>query len=264
MSETAIIEIKEYLEEKKFPIYGVADAEKLNNLAPEGFRPKDMMPNAKAVLLIARPLPLSIFQTPINNGNYSFYTSSFHTYYQVTNDIVNRVCLMIEEKGFDALPIPSYSPLKFHNGEPRGLVSLKHFAVQAGLGKMGKNSLLIHPKAGNVLRLGGLITTMDWPADGERDFPRLCPDTCDKCRKACPVGALTDDGVNKMKCLANCIEHVMVPPKRAASLLRWAISRSRFLTRQMELFTLSFFENYGISCFECLTACPHFPGNRKK
>ncbi len=132
MSEAVINKIKDYLEQNDFPIYGAASAENLNTIAPEGFRPMDMMPDAKAVLLVARPLPLSIFQTPKNNGNYSFYTSSFHTYYQATNETINRLCLMIEDEGFDALPIQSYSPLRYHNGEPRGLVSLKHFAVQAG------------------------------------------------------------------------------------------------------------------------------------
>jgi len=207
MNETIIQSIQQFLETRGVPIYGVADADRLNRKAPQGFRPEDMLPDARSVVILAKPLPLSVFQAPRNNGFYSFYTSAFHTYYQATNEAANTICLMLENAGHASLPIPAYSPLKFHNGEPRGLVSLKHAAVAAGLGKMGKNTLLIHPERGNILRLGGLITTMAWPATGPDEFPKLCPDKCHKCRDACPVGALSEKGIDKMQCMGNCIKH---------------------------------------------------------
>ncbi|MEW6076370.1 MAG: hypothetical protein AB1724_01015 [Thermodesulfobacteriota bacterium] len=263
MTTPILDEIRATLEKNNIPLLGVADAGQLNRTAPEGFRPEDMLPGARSVLIVAKPLPLSIFQTPRNRKIYSFYTSSFHTYYQATNEAVNTICLMLEDAGHAALPIPSYSPLKFHDGEPRGLISLKHAAVAAGLGKMGKNTLLIHPTEGNILRLGGLMTTLELPADGPGEFPKLCPEACHKCRDACPVGALSEKGINKMQCMGNCIEHLLLPPRWVLSLIRWPVGKSRFLSSLMDLFALSFFESYGISCFACLKACPHFPGNRK-
>lgn len=263
MNETVIKNIQMLLENRGVPIHGVADAERLNRTAPEGFRPEEVLPGARSVVILAKPLPLSVFQTPRNNGFYSFYTSAFHTYYQATNEAANSACLMLETAGHAALPIPSYGPLKFHNGEPRGLISLKHAAVAAGLGKMGKNTLLIHPEKGNILRLGGLITTMAWPATGPGEFPKLCPDNCHKCRDACPVGALSEKGIDKMQCMGNCIKHILMPPRWVLSAIRWPVSKSRLLTGLMDLFALSFFDSYGVSCFACLKACPHFPGNRK-
>ncbi|MFP4040565.1 MAG: hypothetical protein ACLFS7_08480 [Desulfosudaceae bacterium] len=261
MSSAMINTITGCFDKKDIPRWGVAAADHLNNTAPEGFRPEDLLPGARSVIICAKPLPLSIFETPRNDRLYSFYTSSFHTYYQATNEAVNTVCLMLEEAGYQALPIPAYSPLRFHKGEPRGLVSLKHAAVAAGLGKMGKNTLLIHPRAGNILRLGGLITSLELPPDGPGDFPRLCPDKCRNCIDACPVGALSENGIDKMKCMGNCIENSLMPPQRVLLMLRWLVGKSRFLTRQMDLFALSFFASYGVSCFACLKACPHFPGN---
>ncbi len=264
MNQNLQDEIRAYLDKKDVPIHGVADAAELNRTAPEGFRPEDMLPGARSVMILAKPLPLSIFQTPRNHKLYSFYTSSFHTYYQAANEAANTICLMIEDAGFAALPIPAYSPLKFHDGEPRGVVSLKHMAVAAGLGKMGKNTLLIHPQEGNILRLGGLITTLEMPFDGPGGFPRLCPENCRKCLDACPVGALSDKGIDKMQCMGNCIEHSLMPPRWVLSLLRWPVAKSHLLTNLMDLFALSFFSSYGVSCFACLKACPHFPGNRKE
>jgi epoxyqueuosine reductase QueG len=263
MTTTILDSIRATLEKKDIPLLGIADAALLNRTAPAGFRPEDLLPGARSVLIVAKPLPLSVFQTPRNHKIYSFYTSAFHTYYQATNEAVNTLCLMLEDAGQAALPIPAYSPLKFHNGEVRGLISLKHAAVAAGLGKMGKNTLLIHPQAGNILRLGGLITTLDLPADGPGEFPRLCPKSCRRCLDACPVMALSESGIDKMQCMGNCIEHLLMPPRWILSLLRWPVGKSRFLTGLMDLFALSFFESYGVSCFACLKACPHFPGNRK-
>ncbi|MDY6905562.1 MAG: hypothetical protein SWH61_12855 [Thermodesulfobacteriota bacterium] len=264
MSTTMIEDVNHYLEQKAIPVSGVADARILNEKAPEGFRPQEMLAGARTVLVAANPLPLSVFQAPRNNGIYSFYTAAFHTYYQMMNEAMNNLCLMIQEAGHAALPLPSYSPLRFHNGEPRGLISLKHAAVEAGLGKMGKNTLLIHPEAGNILRLGGLITTMEWPAYGTpQDLSRICPGKCDLCRRACPAGALSEKGIDIMKCMGNCIDHTLMPPIWNLRILRAVVKRSRFLTRFMDQLTLSMFANYGVSCFACLKACPHFPGNRK-
>ncbi len=190
---------------------------------------------------------------------YSFYTSAYASYYGLMNSAANTACLMMQDAGFPSLPIPSYSPLKFHNGEPRGLISLKHAAVEAGLGKMGKNTLLIHPNRGNIVRLGGLLTTMEWSCEEKKEYPKLCPAKCSNCIKACPVGALSDDGIDKMKCMGNCIKHTLMPPKWLLPYMKWGVSKSKLMTELMELFTLSFFESYGVGCFACLKACPHFP-----
>ncbi|OQX61874.1 MAG: hypothetical protein B5M56_08050 [Desulfococcus sp. 4484_241] len=67
-----------FLGKNGIPIFGVADARSLDHKAPEGFRPSDFLPNAKTVMVMARPLPLTVFYAPRNNRVYSFYTSSFH------------------------------------------------------------------------------------------------------------------------------------------------------------------------------------------
>ena len=89
MNQKILDDIRACLDKKDIPIHGIADAAELNRTAPAGFRPEDMLPGACAVMIVARPLPLSIFQTPRNHKLYSFYTSAFHTYYQSTNEAVN-------------------------------------------------------------------------------------------------------------------------------------------------------------------------------
>ena len=249
-----IEKVKTYFEHKHIPMIGVASAESLNATAPVGFRPMDVMPNAKSVIIFAKPSPLMNYTTPSNHEVYSFYTASYHTYYRMSNEVANSICYMLQEKGHAALAIPSFNPMKFEGGHFNGLISLKHAAVEAGLGKIGKNTLLINPERGNNLRLGGLVTSMEWPIDGPSSMPGPCPEGCDICYKVCPVGALSDKGIDHLKCMAHCIEHTLIPPHWVMKVMK-TVCTKRFL----EVYANSFFNNYAVNCCECLKKCPHFP-----
>ncbi|MBN1495762.1 MAG: epoxyqueuosine reductase [Spirochaetes bacterium] len=263
MKKNLMSDIERYIKSRDIPVFAAADAERLNQTAPEGFRPMDYLPGAKSVLLLAKPLPVSVFSSA-NDPGYSFYIRAFTSYYNLMNESANQISVMLESEGFASLPVPSYSPLTFYRGEPRGLISFKHAAEAAGLGRIGKNTLFIHPEYGNVLRFGGVLTTMKWPAvrSGQAGAGKSCPEGCTLCIQACPVGALKGGTIDKTACMTRCIKHVMMPPRFMMRFLGAVMRKSTKLTRFMELFTLNFFEEYGIRCVNCLTACPHFPGRK--
>jgi epoxyqueuosine reductase QueG len=80
-------------------------------------------------------------------------------------------------------------------------VSHKPIAVEAGLGQMGKNRNVIHPKFGNFILLETIL--IDTQLD-RYDYPidyNPCV-TCNLCVTACPVGAIQKDGdFNFMACM---------------------------------------------------------------
>ena len=253
--------IKNFVYGNGIPIIAVADAGRLNKTAPAGFRPGDYLPGANSVIIIAKPLIMASYEAK-NDPHYIFYTRAFSDNYLLMNNISSRAASDLEKAGYPSLPIPAYSPLKYHKGDPLGVMSLKHAAQEAGIGKIGKNTLLIHPQHGNILRFGGIITTLKLPAGSPADDNKICPPGCDLCEKNCPAGALKNGAINKTKCMTRCIAHPLLPPYPVQAGIKWLSSKSRRISSFLYYFTLSNFESYGIKCMECLLVCPHFPGDR--
>jgi len=79
-------------------------------------------------------------------------------------------------------------------------------AARAGLGFIGKNHMLINPSLGPQVLLGEIITTLELQTD--KPIANNCSD-CNKCRQACPTGALRVDGqFDANKCISYLtIEH---------------------------------------------------------
>lgn len=82
-----------------------------------------------------------------------------------------------------------------------GPVSERAFAAQAGLGWIGKHSLLINREEGSWMWLGEVITRAELAPDAP------ATDHCGKCRRcvdACPTGAIVEElrTVDARKCLS--------------------------------------------------------------
>jgi len=81
-----------------------------------------------------------------------------------------------------------------------GPVLEKTFAARAGLGWIGKNTLLLNNKFGSFLFLGEILTDAELAYDDPAED--LCR-TCTACMDACPVGALEQERVlNANKCIS--------------------------------------------------------------
>ena len=69
-----------------------------------------------------------------------------------------------------------------------GAILERSHAQQAGLGFIGKNTMLIHPRRGSSFFIGEIITTLDFDEYDEPHRETMCG-TCTRCLAACPTDA---------------------------------------------------------------------------
>ncbi len=76
----------------------------------------------------------------------------------------------------------------------------REHGARAGLGWVGKHTLLIHPVMGSYFFLGGIVTTLALEANSE-PIEDHCG-TCTRCIDACPTDAITPYSVDATKCVS--------------------------------------------------------------
>jgi epoxyqueuosine reductase QueG len=182
-------------------LVGITSSRGLRN-APKGHKPTDLLSSAQSVIVCAKSMPHSV----ILNGPDVSYHNIMRLLENQLDNIAYEICLYIEKYGGSAIPIPSDKPYsdwnpKNHHGMDE--LSHKHAAQAAGIGRMGKNSLLITLEYGNRVQLVSVITNLDLEHDLSIDDD-ICPEDCTLCIDACPVHAISDNQeVNQKLCRSN-------------------------------------------------------------
>jgi epoxyqueuosine reductase QueG len=136
----------------------------------------------------------------------------------------------LESKNVLAIPINAIGPTEWDakTNKSRGIISLKHAAVLAGLGTIGKNTLLINDQYGNMIWLSAVLTSIELDADPLAPYEACLPN-CKICLEACPVKALDGVSMDQKKCW----EYAFGPHNGG---------------------------EWRIKCFACRKACPHCLG----
>jgi len=222
------VDLLEELKEKaNMDLFGVADAKSYDAKAPPNHRPSDFMKDARSIVLIgARLLDLPLDGIPETRKE---YTADFHMTNTRLNHTLFELGAFLQARGYKAFPVP-YLEMPGWNLEKRSAgmlkalrhlvtlprihdlvtatlwenLSFRHMAVQAGLGEIGANNLLLTPQHGPRVRFVALLTDAELPA-GKPLEPGLCqPEQCGyACVRACPAAALREDGrgTDKAACL---------------------------------------------------------------
>ena len=175
---------------------GIASIDRFDD-SPTGFHPKDIYGQTRSVISVACRIP----DGPLNIKNYNPYTAIEPVVLSKVHNIVFTISLAIEDKGHRAVIIPSvpYDYWVEENLEGKGILSLKHLGYKAGLGYIGRNTLLCNEKYGNLIKLGALVTDAVLEADKVQEG-EMCPEDCNLCATSCPVGAIDNYKVSQKKC----------------------------------------------------------------
>jgi epoxyqueuosine reductase len=197
--------------------------------APKGFHPNDIWRDCRSVLVFERKLP-----------DASLFASSCIPYTYINRLIIENVDALtlalsrqLDSLGVATVPIPSDDPSEYWESErshARGILSLRHAGYLAGLGVLGKNTLLINDKLGNMMQLGALLLDLNLESDPIAPY-RACSEDCRLCIRSCPESALDGVTVNQQAC------------RRLSGL----VNERGFVLKK---------------CWECRKVCPHRAGIR--
>lgn len=166
--------------------------------APEGFHPSDVWSGSKSVIVFLKRMP----RKSIEAENYIVYSHAAGIIYSTLDHIGLELCNRLQLKGINAIPIPTDTPYLYwdeQNKHGMGILSLRHAAQNAGLGILGRNTLLINPDFGNMCYIGAILTDAVLEPDTLINEV-VCPEGCTLCMDACPVEALDGKTVNQKLC----------------------------------------------------------------
>ena len=181
---------------------GIAPVERFKE-APNGFHPADIFPKTKSVVVLAKCFP----EGPFHANSPVPYTAANDVQLNDVTRITCDLCVELERNdGLTAVPIPSepYEYWDDERKEGKGILSLRHAGNLAGLGSIGKNSLLTNREYGNRLVLGAALLNVELEGDPTFDY-QFCDDSCNLCIDSCPVSAINDSTVNQKLCRGHSI-----------------------------------------------------------
>jgi len=163
--------------------------------------PKEFLPEARSVISYFVPFTKEVVMNPkkMKDGSalWSEAYQEINAYFDVINEEVKSY---LESKGYQVMTIPST-----HTYDPKDLKaawSHRSAAVVAGLATLGANRLAITEK-GSGGRFCSVITSAELepnPVPIEEKCLYKKNGSCGLCFKACPIGALKPEGLDKFAC----------------------------------------------------------------
>jgi epoxyqueuosine reductase QueG len=178
-------------------ICGMAPASRFSR-APPGFRPTDIFAGCRSVIVFARTVPSS----SLSASSCVPYTYANDLVASEVETITFSACRELESIGIAAVPVPTNEPYEYWDPERTrgmGILSLRHAGYLAGLGVMGRNTLLVNRRYGNMIQIGAILIDKD--LDGDPVISeKWCPPDCRLCIDSCPQKALDGTTVDQKLC----------------------------------------------------------------
>jgi hypothetical protein len=254
-------------------ICGIADAAAFHEYAPEGFRPGDLLPNARSVIVVGGAPPRAgEWLSP------SVDTMTTTSTADRINSVARKLAQEIEQRyGYYTLFVP---PGTRKGNQP--FLSVTLAAELAGLGSRSLAGPILHPVYG-FLYYAAVITTLPLNADGPLAVP-VCPapsclemwerEGTTPCLSICPAknggclggrienGKIVETYYNRDRCQTRVYTN-WIPGFQ--KVLEEALNEEDREKRKMLLFgnfftstlwSITFSAQSQGQCFECMRVCP--------
>ncbi len=186
-------EVKQILTSLGADLCGIASIDRFDS-APKGYHPLDVMPTCKSVISFGCRFPVGALKCNTS----TVYTRIRNTITPKMDMIALDFCIEMEKRGIVCVPIPTNeNEWDGNTNRWRSVISQKHAAQAAGLGTIGRHSLLITPEYGSMIWLGAVLCEAELEADALKED--MCTN-CNLCVNACPVNALEYEEMKQEVC----------------------------------------------------------------
>lgn len=171
--------------------------------------PRQLMEGVRSVIMLG----LNYYQpnsesTPAGHARVSRYARG-RDYHKVIARKIKTLIARIEATLDRDAVVQSEEARRFKWWVDYGPFLERAYAEKAGMGFIGKNSLLINWEFGSWFFLAEIVTSLELESDSATEnFHGRCG-KCTRCIDACPTGAIVDDGVvDSRRCISYLtIEH---------------------------------------------------------
>ena len=211
-------------------LFGVAPVNRFTG-APKGFHPKDIYAKTQSVVVVAVRVP----SEPLFAESRVPYSHINNLCAKMVDTLTYHLSRELENRHIYTIPLPSDDPSEFWDAEQQraqGVLSMRHAGLMAGLGNLGKNSLLINDRFGSMIQMGALLTAEVIAPDPLATYD-VCKPGCNACIDACPNNAIENQSIIQIRC------------------------RSASHTNNPRGFDIR-------GCYECRKKCPHVRGIKRR
>ena len=154
--------------------------------------PREIMPECKSILVLATPYSPPSTGMQANEARVASYAWGAD-YHDVLPERMKSLVQFIEEQ--------VGSPVKNRWYTDTGPILERDLAQRAGIGWIGKNTCLIHPRHGSYFLLSEILLDLDLEPDSP--FVTDHCGTCTRCIDACPTDCiLPDRTIDATRCIS--------------------------------------------------------------
>lgn len=212
--------IKEKAKELGATVTGIGKIYKEDDMRRD---PLMILPNAKCIIGFGFAVPKGLYRAMENNSQHYGYTTLGVKYIdeEMAEIFLLKMGALIEDYGYDAClqkAIPNLrvngdkttnpevvdtyelisDPVEEGKPAPDVIIDFGKAAKSCGLGETGLSGKIINKKYGPFMRYCFIIT--DAPLECDEPLSESVCDKCGECAKACPGGAIGENGLDTWQC----------------------------------------------------------------
>ncbi len=185
MPELIAASVKEKARALGADLVGVASAAHMNEHPPDPQWPQTpgrLWPDCRSVIVVAKRMPWGAYRSL----DQLVKRATPHHVMNRLDDIAYDLTCFIEDNGGHATPVPQQVTDSRLKRGTYGSLSLRHAAVEAGLGTLGLNMVLITPRFGPRVYVAAVLTDLELEVDGPMAEALCLGPQCGRCLLAVP------------------------------------------------------------------------------